>query len=163
MDTDQMLSGLEANGIMWLSRDHLDQLADIDRRAKYGDESGWRGDPTMCVCINTNKTDAEHGWFEVWGIDARGNPYKAASHPRCDVGLIERLRLGDWQNQDPFSRVMEQNARMQADVDARRADQRAGVVDKMAWAVRRDFAAELGTGRHDVHAVPAFKEKASAQ
>lgn len=144
-----MLSHLEANGVLHVRTAQVGDLMDIDRRIKNGDESGWRGDPSMCVCINTT-----NGMFEVWGIDRCGHQYKAASHHKLDVELVRKLRDGDPRTHDVFSEVMAANARAQQLRDDAEHDARMVIADKLAWAVRRDFAAQLGTGRHDVIPVP---------
>ena len=145
-----MLSHLEANGVLWLTQAQIGDLMDIDRRAKFGDESGWRGDPSFCVCINTLT-----GWFEVWGTDGTGLHYKAASNPKLGIELIHQLRDGDPRKHDVFDEVMKRNAQHQADKVAADRDAFEVLADKVAWGVRRTFSTELGTSsKADVHAIP---------
>lgn len=149
-NTETMLSALEANGVIWITQSQIGDLMDIDRRAKFGDESGWRGDPSFCVCINT-----ETGWFEIWGTDARGEHYKAASNPKLSIELIHQLRNGDPQKHDVFSEVMARNAKLQADRVAADRDRFAEIAEHMQWGIRRVFSTELGTSsKADIHAIP---------
>jgi hypothetical protein len=150
-----MLSSLEANGVIWITQSQIGDLMDIDRRAKFGDESGWRGDPSFCVCINNDPASGNFGWFEVWGTDARGEHYKAASNPKLGIELIHQLRNGDPQKHDVFSEVMARNARLVADKKAADRDRLGEIAEHMQWAIRRDFHTELGTSsKADVHAIP---------
>lgn len=143
-----MLTYAESNGVINLTAAQIGDVLDIDHRVKYGDESGWRGDESMCVNINTLT-----GNFEVWGIDSRGNQYKAATHSKLNHELVAKLVAGDWQKHDVIDEMMAANARTQAAIDLAERDKRMVLADKMAWAVRRDFAQHLG-GRGGVTAIP---------
>ncbi len=144
--TDSMLSSLEANGVIHLTMAQIGDLMDLDRRVKEGDESGWRGDPTMGIFINRHT-----GEFEVWGIDRGGNQYKAASHHKLDHTLLIKLREGDPTRNDPFQRVLDHNEKVKADREKAEHEQLAQVADKMAWGIRQDFSQHLGGRRRQWH------------
>lgn len=141
MDTavNTMLSALEANGVLHLTLAQVGDLQDVDRRIKFGDESGWRGDPTMCVCI-----DKRTGMFEVWGLDNRGVEYKAASHTHCNHELVRKLRDSDPRTHDVGAEVLAHNEKLAAANAAKDRERFAEFADRMAWAIRQDFATELG-------------------
>jgi hypothetical protein len=152
MDCDTMISALEANGHLSVPLNFIGDMLDIDRRVKQGDESGWRGDPSMGLFLNP-----ENGNFEVWGVDARGKAYLAASHHKMDHTLLIKLREGDWRKHDVIQRVLDNNASLEATAKAKARDEFEALADKMQWAIRRDFAQHLG-GRGGIHAVPGRKE-----
>lgn len=127
---DSMLSHLEANGVMWVPTD----LFDIDRRIKNGDESGWRGDPTMGLFYNPHLHR-----FEVWGIDRGGNQYLAASHHELSVEIVHKLRNGDPTRNDPWQQVLDHNAKVKAEMQQKDREKRAELADKLAWGIRQDF------------------------
>lgn len=141
------LRGQESNGVLMLTVAQIGDLNDIDNRVKFGDESGWRGDPTMCVCI-----DKLTGMFEVWGLDSHNTPYKAVTHHKLNHEIIRKLIAGDWQKHDVIDEVMAANAALEAANAAKDKDNRMVVAEKMAWAIRQDFAQHLG-GRGGVHAI----------
>jgi hypothetical protein len=138
----------EANGSVIMTVQQMGDLYDIDRRIKEGDESGWRGDPTMGVFFNRITNN-----YEVWGVDRAGNDYIAASHHKLDHTLLIKLRDGDPRKHDVFQRVLDHNAKLVADRDAADREKRAELADKMAWAIRRDFATHMGGGRR-THSIP---------
>ena len=142
--TDAMLSHLEGNGVMWVPMD----LFDIDRRLKWGDESGWRGDPTMCLCLNQNTVPPR---YEVWAIDRHGQHYMAASHHECTVELVRKVREGDLTRNDPFQAVIEHNRKMLAEQQQREADARREKHDRLAHAIRQDFGHLMGGVRRLWH------------
>jgi len=132
-------------------------MLDIDRRIKDGDESGWRGDPSMGLFYNQHLAR-----FEVWGLDVRGKEYLAAANDNLDVRIIEQLRLGHPEN-DPFQRVLDNNARIKADAEKAERERVAELGDKLAWGIRQDFGQHLG-GKKIMHAVTEghkIKEQAS--
>ena len=156
---DSMLSHLEANGVLHLTLAQIGDLNDIDHRVKYGDESGWRGDPSMGIFINQFT-----GEFEVWGIDRGGNEYKACSHHKLDHTILIKLREGDPQRNDVWQKVLDHNAKLDADRKSAAREQLEEVGEKMQWALRRDFAAHMGgtgkkwqRGQGKAMAVPATK------
>lgn len=109
-------------------------LYDIDRRIKEGDESGWRGDPSMCIELNRIT-----GWFEVWGIDRGGRKYMAASHDKLDHTLLIKLREGDPTRHDVIDRVLKANQKLRDD-QKRADDERFAVVaEKIQHAIRKEF------------------------
>ena len=148
-----MLSHLEANGVLHLTLAQIGDLMDIDGRIKNGDESGWRGDPSMGIFINKLS-----GQFEVWGIDRAGCEYKACSSDTLDVNIIHKLRDGDPVRGDPFQKVLDHNAKIKADRDSLEQDKIREVADKMEWAIRQDFGQHLG-GRKRMHAIPELPVK----
>ena len=153
MDTSTMISHLEANGHVTMSIAQVGDLCDIDHRVKNGDESGWRGDPTMGIYFNVDTK-----MFEVWGLDRAGKSYLACSHDRLDHQILVKLRQGDPRKHDVIQEVLDANTKMRDD-DARR--QRAALeefADKVAWGIRRDFAQHLG-GRGAVHVVNGRKKE----
>lgn len=139
MKLDYAISPLTSTGTVPMSMAAVGDLYDIDYRIKHGDESGWRGDPTMCVNINTIT-----GWFEVWGIDRAGKDYMAASHHTLDHTLLIKLREGDPQKHDVFDRVLKSN---QALKDAQKKaddEQFAEIAGKVQHAINKEFH-----GRHN--------------
>jgi hypothetical protein len=117
-------------------------VLDIDHRIKHGDESGWRGDPSMFLMYNP-----ESKRFEVWGIDRGGNQYMAASHHACDITLLHKLVAGDPQKNDVFAQVLEQNRKIKAEQEATERDKRLEVADKIGFAVRQDIGHLFGGRR----------------
>lgn len=115
---------------VWVTTDVLD----INRRVQEGDESGWRGDPSMFLMWNP-ETDE----FEVWGTDRAGVQYLAASHHRCDHTLIQKLIAGDPQKNDVIGRVMANNARLEKERSDAERDKRLEIADKLGFAIRSDL------------------------
>jgi hypothetical protein len=152
-----LISQSEANGAVLMTTQQIGDLFDIDRRIKEGDESGWRGDPSMGVFFNR----ITH-CYEVWGIDRAGNDYLAASHDKLDHTLLIKLREGDPRKHDVFQRVMDHNEKLKADQAAADHEKLGAMAEKMAWAIRRDFAAHMGGGKrqHSIPAVPYKQEVA---
>jgi hypothetical protein len=149
VDTLALRSHIENNTRMALvDRDVLD----IGRRITHGDEL-WRGDPTMSLSWSPAS-----GLFEVWGLDAHGQPYLAASHERCDTQLLEKLVAGDWQRTDVFARLAQANAKADAARDAAFEDKANEAVDKLVWAVRRDAGHLYGGLRRNVWAVDGRRD-----
>ena len=146
-DLSTMISNLEANGHLMLTTAQIGDLMDIDRRIKQGDESGWRGDPTMGVFINRFT-----GQFEVWGVDRGGNEYLAAAHDKLDHTLLIKLREGDPTKHDVIQRVLDKNQRLRDEREARDRERIAEVADKLQWGIRQDFGQHLG-GRKRMHFV----------
>ena len=141
MDVKQMVSALEANGVMEMPIAMAGDLYDIARRCQEGDPiHNWRGDPTMTVCLNPQTHE-----FEIWGLDRRGEPYRAASHHTLDHTLLIKLSQGDPLNNDVHQRVMDQNARLVADRKTQDRDAANEVYDKIRWALNKEF--HQGHGR----------------
>ena len=142
--TSSLIPSMEATGRINLTMAQVGDLLDIDRRIKDGDESGWRGDPSMGIFVNTST-----GWFEVWGYDRAGREYLAASHETLDHTLLIKLREGDMTRpgNDPFQKVLDHNAKLKADQDRREHDEFEQLADKMQWGIRQDFAQHLGGRR----------------
>jgi hypothetical protein len=138
-----------AGNRVWIDQSVLD----IDRRIKEGDESGWRGDPSMFLMFNP-ATDL----FEVWGIDRGGNQYMACSHHQCDHILLQKLVAGDPTKNDVVGKVLEANERLQKDREDAEKDKRMEAHDKLAHAIRQDFGAHLG-GRKLSHGMYDGKKK----
>lgn len=117
---------------------------DIDRRIKEGDESGWRGDPSMFLMLNPR-----NGMFEVWGIDRGGNQYLACSHHACDHTLLRKLVAGDPQRHDVINETLKANAKAKADRDAADRDKALVVADKLGHAIRADAGEKRTHGLYD--------------
>lgn len=147
MSDDILFSPLGASGRLWMTPETKGAMEDIGRRIRDGDESGWRGDPTMCLYLNQ-----QTGHFEVWGIDRVGQEYMACSHPHLTIEIIHKLRDGDPQKNDVFQRVLDNNAKLAADRAQRDREKLADVADKLHWGIRQDFGPHLG-GRKRLHAV----------
>ena len=109
-------------------------VLDIVRRVREGDEL-WRGDPTMDV-----------GWnfvmerFEVWGIDAEGTPYLAATAERLDHRILQKLTENDWQRGKSavIANALAARAHRKAMEDTA-AERSAEHVDALGWAIRKDL------------------------
>jgi len=140
------MSRFAANGTLWMTPATIGALLDIDRRVKDGDESGWRGDPTMGLFYNQQLAR-----FEVWGLDVTGKEYLAAANENLDVRIIEQLRNGAPEN-DPFQRVIDNNLRIKAEAEKAERERVAALADKLAWGIRQDFGQHLG-GKKIMHAV----------
>lgn len=157
--SDLLFSPLAANGRLWLTPETMGAMEDIGKRIRDGDESGWRGDPTMGLFYNQHT-----GNFEVWGADRRGEQYLACVHPHLTLEIIHKLREGDWQKNDVFQRVLDANAKLAADQAQADREKLQDIGDKLHWGIRQDFGAHLG-GRKRFHAVTdehRVKEKVSA-
>jgi hypothetical protein len=153
MADDRLMSRLAANGTLWMSPAAVGAMQDIDRRIKEGDESGWRGDPSMGLFYNQKLHR-----FEVWGIDVTGKEYLAAANDDLDINLVIKLRDGDPRKNDVFQRVIDNNLKIQREADLAEAERLAAMGDKLQWAIRQDFGAHLG-GRKRLHAVSEFHKK----
>ena len=148
MDQDTMISDLESNGKVSVPIQMYADLRDLDKRIKFGDESGWRGDPTMCIVFNKPIKQ-----FEIWGIDNHGNQYMAASDHVLGLNLVRKLAAGDYQKHDVVQEILDHTAKMQAAADQEKRDKFREVGEKMQWAIRREFSQHLG-GKGGVHAIP---------
>ena len=123
------LSQLGEHTVEW-----RDGTLDIARRVQHGDEL-WRGDPQMQLRFNF--LDQR---FEVWGVDAEGNGYLAASHDRCDHTLLTKLAAGDWQRgKAAAAQVVLHERALEKERLRKDADKRGEVIDKLGWAIRRDL------------------------
>lgn len=140
------------NGRVWIESD----VFDIDRRIKEGDESGWRGDPTMFLQWNI-----ETRMFEVWGSDARGTRYLACSHHECNHVLLQKLVAGDPRRHDVIQEVLDANERAKVEREAEHREKRMEAHEKLQWGIRQDFGHLLG-GKQGVHSMYVPKKKASA-
>lgn len=134
MHVEMMMSELEATGHLTLTMAQCGDMLDIAYRVTHGDESGWRGDPTMRLFVNP-ATDN----FEVWGIDRGGNEYLACSHDKLDHTILIKLREGDPQKHDVIQRVLDHNAKVKADAAAADRDKFMVVGDKVRHAINREF------------------------
>ena len=123
---------------MWVES----SIFDIDRRIKDGDESGWRGDPSMGLFYNPQTL-----MFEVWGIDRGGNQYLACSHHACDHTLLAKLVAGDPTRNDVIGRVLAANEKANKDRSDAERDRRSEIADKLGFAIRKDFG-HLEGGTH---------------
>jgi hypothetical protein len=118
----------------------------IAQRIVEGDPTmGWRGDPQMSLMANPRATDGRH--FEVWGVDAEGQPYIVAAYEKVSPKILADLAASDWQNDH-----RQMLTKMSADAhaakrkrDDRRRDQEAEIADRLGHAVRRAFG-HLGGG-----------------
>lgn len=109
-------------------------VLDIGRRIREGDEL-WRGDPLMDLRYNFILER-----FEVWGVDANGDGYLAASAETCDHGLLMKLAAGDWQRgREAAMRVVLHERNLAAEKAKAEADARGEIVDRLGWAIRRDL------------------------
>jgi hypothetical protein len=142
---------LVAGGRVWVDTD----VFDIDRRIKEGDESGWRGDPSMYLCY-----DQRTGRFEVWGTDRGGRKYIAASHHACDQTLLTKLVMGDPTKNDVIGRVFAENAKLKAEQDAKVKDRQLEIADKIGFAIRTDLG-HLHGGRNRKHSMYQGKKAGS--
>lgn len=132
---------------------HLDQtVLDIDRRIKYGDESGWRGDPSMGLYWNPASM-----MYEVIGVDRTGQQYLAASHDRCDHTLLMKLVAGDPRKHNVAAEVLARNEKLRADADAAAKEKRLEVADKMHHAVKKDLGHHMG-GTKRLYTVDGLKK-----
>lgn len=126
---------------------------DIQRRIVDGDPTlGWEGDPSMGLFVDNEpwRLDAsgrpleprianpQYGWFEVWGIDAAGEPYLAVCRPRCDASLIQALVDGHWRNNPALKIVAAATAREVARAKQEK-DWREEIGDKLHLALRKDL------------------------
>lgn len=123
------------------------ELLDLDHRAKFGDATlGWRGDLTLSISV--------HGpSVEIWGFDRDLNPYLVTAvdsrAPGWKHDAIRNLAIGDWQRGDaPFNEVVAANAKLEADIAARHADEMDDLADKLHFALTKDVGhLEGGTRR----------------
>ena len=127
MGDDRLISRLEANGQLWMTPASIGAMLDIDRRIKDGDESGWKGDPSMGLFYNQQLAR-----FEVWGFDRAGKEYLACAHDHLTVEIIHKLRDGDPAKNDVFQRVIDNNLKVEADRKAKERDKLGEVSDKLA-------------------------------
>jgi hypothetical protein len=140
---------LVAGGRVWVESD----VFDIDHRIKHGDESGWRGDPTMRLSWNP-----ANRMFEVWATDLGGTDYIAASHDECNHVLLQKLVAGDPQKFDVIQGVLDTNRRLAAEREAAHKERRMEAHEKLQWGIRQDFGHLLG-GKQGVHSMYVPKQK----
>lgn len=134
-------------------------VIDIGRRINEGDPTvGWEGDPTMALVIDDEpyQTDPDgrpvyplipnlrYGWFEVWGTDAHGEAYLAASSPTCDQNLLKALADGHWKRGSAHDRIVAENTRRAQAIAKEKAAEREEIADKLAFALHRDLGAYEG-------------------
>ena len=123
---------------------------DIERRIKDGDPGiGWPGDPSMGLFIDTEEyvggiINLQYMWFEVWGLDASGEPYLAWTGPQLDQRVIEQLRDGHWTNGNAADRVIKSNLDRQAAKAKVEKDRREETLDKLHFALRQGAGAHYG-------------------
>lgn len=134
-----MISVLEATGHVPMPVAMVGDMLDLDRRIKYGDESGWRGDESMGIFLNKHT-----GWWEVWGVDRAGNQYLAASHHQLDHTLLIKLREGDPQKHDVIDRVLKVNQARRDAEKQQQDEQFAEIAAKVQHAINKEFH-----GRHN--------------
>ena len=135
------------------------EMLELDRQAKYGDAvSGWRGDETMFVCLNAQLVGPDV--VEVWGLDAHGREYVAASTDATQGWrhrLLAKLVKGDWQKRagDLVEETLAHNAKVRADADAAFRDYvREEFAPKLRHALQKD-----GLGPKDTFFFPAKTRK----
>lgn len=108
---------------------------DIATRIQKGDESGWRGDPQASLMFNPIAQR-----FEVWMVDALGEPYIACSHNRCDHTLITKLIEGDWQKGKRLHEdLMKKNRAIKDAHETAEKEKRLELADKLHWALIKDL------------------------
>lgn len=123
---------------------------DIERRIKEGDPAiGWVGDPSMGLFVDVEEyvggiINLQYGWFEVWGIDAAGEPYLAWTGPQLDQRVLESLRDGHWSNGNAADRVIKTNLDRQAAKAKVEKDRREETLDKLHFALRQGAGAHYG-------------------
>lgn len=139
MKLDYAIPSISSTGTVPMSIAQVGDLYDIDARIKDGDESGWRGDPSMGIFVNT-----ETGMFEVWGKDRAGRDYLAASHHQLDHTLLIKLREGDPQKHDVIDRVLKHNQKLRDDQKQADDEKFAVIADKVRHAINKEFH-----GRHN--------------
>lgn len=122
-------------------------VLDIDHRIKFGDESGWRGDPSMGLYWNQGTQE-----YEVVGIDRSGQQYLAASHHTCDHTLLLKLVAGDPTKHDVPAEILARNAKRKADEEAAIREEQREIADKMHFAAKQDLGQHLG-GRKRLYTV----------
>lgn len=124
------------------------ELRDIVRLLKHGDGlRGWEGDPNMEVMVNLTT-----GMFDLWTLDARGEPYIALSRPYCDHRLIDDVLAADTRRWDVAGASMANNEAVRAAADASFDEQVEAFADKLQWALRRDLG-HHGGGTRMIHAI----------
>lgn len=108
---------------------------EIRRRLVEGDPTlNWEGDDRMRLFY-----DEQTRLFEVWTLDAHGEPYRAAFGPRCDPSLISQLVANDTRHTDVFGNVIANNRKVDADRKRAFGDYVEGeLADKLHFAFRRD-------------------------
>lgn len=154
---DTTLSALEATGHVWMTVADRDHMLDIDNRIKFGDETGWLGDPSFYLCFAQ-----QTGQFEVWGTDRAGRDYRVLTADELDHRIIIRLRENDpRKGADAWQKVLDKNAKLEADNAAKDHEKFAQVADKLAWGIRQDFGHLMGGKGGVIHIPqPAYKKKA---
>lgn len=117
------------------------ELLDLSNRAQRGDPtSGWRGDPSMFVCVS----GPGQRFVEVFGHDLAGNEYLAVQVDRHDNPgwkheALVRLIRGDWQTGGVHESIIVANAAVERDAKRRFNDFIEGEgAPKLDWALRKD-------------------------
>lgn len=124
-------------------------VQDILRLLKHGDGIlGWEGDPNMEIMV-----DLITGMFDVWTLDAAGNPYLALSRPYCDHRLVTDVLAADTRRRDVAGDAMRANQRADAAAEADFAAAAEEHYEKLQWALRKDLGAYEGGLTRMIHPV----------
>lgn len=144
-------------------------VADIGYRITNGDPTiGWVGDASLALMVDTELYESDslgklwtgdrtpnpyHGWFEVWGVDARGNGYFVGRWERCDARILADLAAGHWTNgRSVIDRARAQQDRNLAERAASAKERRMEGHEKLHHALIRANGAHYGSGltRHNL-------------
>ena len=124
------------------------EAQDIVRRVRDGDPTkGWEGDPSMRVFVQPYEGQISgevRYFFEVWGIDAHGEPYLACTSETCGPELIEKLVAGDTRKRDPFAAIRERMEKAEKDRKQALSEHHEEMADRLAFALQTENAAHFG-------------------
>jgi len=124
------------------------EAQDVVRRVREGDPTkGWEGDPTMRVVLQPYeglRSGEVVYLFEVWGVDAHGEPYLAMQSPTCGPELIERLVAGDTTRRDVIGEAIERQRKREAEKKRTLMERMDECADKLGFALQGENAAHFG-------------------
>ncbi len=124
------------------------ECQDIVQRIRNGDPAkGWEGDPSMRVFVSPYESLGDghiEYHFEVWGVDAQGEPYLAVSNPTGGPELIDKLLRADTRRRDVFAEAMKAQEKIEADRKAALGEVHEEMADRLAFALMGDNPAEFG-------------------
>lgn len=100
---------------------------------------GWEGDPNMQIMV-----DLVTGTFDVWTLDAHGEPYLAISRPYCDQRLVVDVLAADTRRRDVAGDVLARNKALEASQASSRRDEIEDATERLCHALRADIGAYEG-------------------
>lgn len=103
---------------------------------------GWEGDPNIQILV-----DLATGTYDVWTLDAAGEPYLALSRPYADHRLVQDILNADTRRRDVAGSVLELNKARERAAQAEFSERVEEAADKLQFALRKDLGHLFGGTR----------------